>query len=191
MRQSGNIKILLIVILVLILLGVIALLWINHLNYQELIRQENDKGLPLQQAEDILSTQIKLYFGAERNEWGTETRQIDTPSLKIEDRITNVVEALLKGPEKLKSSPIPKGTQLIKPFLDQDGIAYLDFSEELQQNHPGGTWGEMMTIYSLVNTVMENFHIINGVKILIMGNEIETLKGHIDTRYPFVFRDKP
>ncbi len=109
----------------------------------------------------------------------------------MEDRVKDVVEALLNGPEELRYTPIPKGTHLIRIFLDQNGIVYLDLSEDVRENHPGGTWGEMMTIYSLVNTVMDNFHTIKGVKILIMGKEIETLKGHIDTRYPFSFRDHP
>ena len=91
----------------------------------------------------------------------------------------------------MRSTPIPKGTQLVRLFLDEDQIVYLDLSDEVWQNHPGGAWGEMMTIYSLVNTVMENFHTVQGVKILIMGKEIETLKGHMDTRYPFHYRDQP
>ena len=112
------------------------------------------------------------------------------PSLQLEERLRVVIEALLLGPEIFKSTSIPKGTQLNRVYLDEDDIAYLDLSEELRHNHPSGTWGELVTIYSLVNTVMENFHNVKGVKILIRGKEIETLKGHIDTQYPFIFRDQ-
>lgn len=191
MKQTGSIKIFLIVILCLIIVGVIVLLWMNNLNYRELISQEGEKGPSVQESEDTLVREVKLYFGADRNVWQVEKREISSPSIQLEDRVKDVVEALLKGPEELRYTPIPKGTQLIRIFLDQDGIVYLDLSEDVRENHPGGTWGEMMTIYSLVNTVMENFHTINGVKIMIMGKEIETLKGHIDTRYPFSFRDYP
>jgi germination protein M len=191
MKETGSIKIFLIVTFCLIVAGVIVLLWMNNLNYKELISQEGEKDLSAQESEDILLSEAKLYFGADRNVWQVEKREISSPAIQLEDRVKDVVEALLKGPEKLGYTPIPKGTQLIRIFLDQDGIVYLDLSEEVRENHPGGTWGEMMTIYSLVNTVMENFNTVNGVKILIMGKEIETLKGHIDTRYPFSFRDYP
>ncbi|MGA1840494.1 MAG: GerMN domain-containing protein [bacterium] len=191
MKETGSIKIFLIVILCLIIMGVIVLLWMNNLNYKELISQEGEKGLSMQEPEDVLLSEVKLYFGADGNVWQVEKREISSPSIQLEDRVKDVVDELLKGPEKLGYTPIPKGTQLIRIFLDQDGIVYLDLSEDVRENHPGGTWGEMMTIYSLVNTVMENFNTINGVKIMIMGKEIETLKGHIDTRYPFSFRDYP
>ena len=191
MKQSGNIKIFLIVILCLIIAGVIILLWMNNLNYKELITQAGKEGLSVQQSEDALIREVKLYFGADRNLWQIENREIRSPSIQLEDRVHDVVKELLKGPEKIGYTPIPKGTHLLRIFLDQEGIVYLDLSEEVRENHPGGTWGELMTIYSLVNTVMDNFHSIKGVKILIIGKEIETLKGHIDTRYPFSFRDYP
>ncbi len=191
MKQSGSIRIFLIVILCLIIGGVIVLLWLNNLNYRELIVQAGKEGLSLKQSDDTLMREVKLYFGADRNIWQVENREISSPSIQLEDRIQDVMEALLKGPEKLGYTPIPKGTHIMRIFLDQEGIVYLDLSEEVRENHPGGTWGELMTIYSLVNTVMDNFHTIKGVKILIMGKETETLKGHIDTRYPFSFRDYP
>lgn len=191
MKQSGNLRIFLIIILCLIIVGVIVLLWMNNLNYKELISQVGEEGLSLQLSEDTFIREVKLYFGADSNVWQIENREISSSSIQLEDRVKDVVETLLKGPQELGYTPIPKGTHLIGIFLDQEGIVYLDLSEDVQENHPGGTWGEMMTIYSLVNTVMDNFHTIKGVKILIMGKEIETLKGHIDTRYPFSFRDNP
>ena len=120
-----------------------------------------------------------------------EERDLIAPSTLLEDRIRQVLLELLRGPELLNYTPIPSGTSLIGLFMDDEGIAYLDLSEEVRKNHPGGTSGEIMTIYSLVNTVIDNFHTIKGVKLLIMGKEIETLKGHIDTRYPFTLREKP
>jgi germination protein M len=153
--------------------------------------QEGENDFPFQQSDEGLTRQVKLYFGAEGSVWQIETREINMQSLQLEDRIKEVIGALLKGPEHFGSTPIPKGTQLLNLFLDQEGIAYLDFSEEFQQNHPGGTWGEMMTIYSSVNTIMDNFHTIQGVKILILGKELDTLKGHLDLRYPFSLRTQP
>jgi hypothetical protein len=43
----------------------------------------------------------------------------------------------------------------------------------------------MMTIYSLTNTVTINVPSVKKVTILIDGNGVETVKGHIDTSRPF------
>jgi spore germination protein GerM len=60
----------------------------------------------------------------------------------------------------------------------------LDFSRELQTNHSGGSAGELLTVYSIVNTLAENIHGISRVQILVEGNEVETLAGHLDLREP-------
>ncbi len=45
----------------------------------------------------------------------------------------------------------------------------------------------MATIYSLTNSLITNLPEIKRVKILVDGAEILSIKGHIDTRRPFVF----
>jgi len=64
-----------------------------------------------------------------------------------------------------------------------DGIAYIDLSSELRDDHPGGSTGELLTVYSLVLT-LTSFPEINKVQILIDGDSSETLVGHIDISTP-------
>jgi germination protein M len=61
----------------------------------------------------------------------------------------------------------------------------LDFSRELQTLHTGGTTGEILTVYSIVNTLTMNFKEVERVQILIDGDEVETLVGHLDLEQPF------
>lgn len=191
MKQHGNIRVLLSIILVLILIGIIILFWIGRLSRKGFLTEEEEIGPAIQHTDDTVKKDLRLYFGTEGDLWRIETRQVVLSSDQMEDRIRQVVEELFKGPEDHGSSPIPESTRIMSLFLDQSGIAYIDLSGEVRKNHPGGTWGELMTIYSIVNTVMENFHAVKGVKILVMGKEIETLKGHIDTRYPLIYRKQP
>jgi len=78
--------------------------------------------------------------------------------------------------------PIPKGTRLLSVSL-KDEVAYVNFSEEFKRNHPGGSLGEILMIYSIVDTLTE-FPEIKKVQILIGGAVVETLAGHIDLTSP-------
>jgi hypothetical protein len=69
-------------------------------------------------------------------------------------------------------------------FIDDQGTAYVDFSEALSQTHPGGPWAEMLTLRSIMQTLVANVPEIKRMQILIEGREVETLAGHIDIRRP-------
>jgi len=95
-----------------------------------------------------------------------------------------VVE-LIKGPESSDLYPtIPEGTQVNEVYIVDD-IVYIDLSEEIFKNHPGGSSGELMTVYSIVNTLTE-IPMIKGVQILVEGNEMKSLVGHIDISMPLL-----
>jgi len=92
---------------------------------------------------------------------------------------------LIKGPENSDLySTIPEGTQINEVYIADD-IAYIDLSEEIFKNHPGGSSGELMTVYSIVNTLTE-IPPIKGVQILVEGNETKSLVGHIDISMPLL-----
>jgi germination protein M len=92
---------------------------------------------------------------------------------------------LIKGPENSDLySTIPEGTQINEIYIADD-IAYIDLSEEIFKNHPGGSSGELMTVYSIVNTLTE-IPPIKGVQILVGGNERKSLVGHIDISMPLL-----
>jgi len=96
-----------------------------------------------------------------------------------------VLEELLAGPEDAGFvSPLPQGTRLLGFYVDDTGCAYADFSREFVRNHPGGTYGELLTVYAVVNTLTVNFPKIKQVKFLVQGTELETLAGHLDLRKP-------
>ena len=95
-----------------------------------------------------------------------------------------VVEALLKGPQKGLLQTLPDGTALNALYVTPDKVCYVDFSGAVRSNHPGGSNSELLTIYSVVNSLILNIPEIDQIKILIDGNETSTLAGHIDLQKP-------
>jgi germination protein M len=112
--------------------------------------------------------QVTLYFSDDQAMGVVgEQRQIEA----AEDRqqfIKLVLEELIKGPrsEKLYAT-IPK-TVKVQSVKIQDGIAAVDFSQQMHIDHWGGATGEAMTIDSIVNTLTE-FDYIEKVKMTVDG----------------------
>ena len=126
--------------------------------------------------------EVNLYFSDSQAMYlFPEKRKItQTPSLARQ-----VVIELIKGPENPNLYPtIPKEAQVNEVYIADD-IVYIDLSEEIFKNHPGGSSGELMTVYSIVNTLTE-ITPIRGVQILVEGNEKESLVGHIDISMPLI-----
>jgi spore germination protein GerM len=103
----------------------------------------------------------------------------------LEEVVRAIIEDLIKGPGGNLIRTIPQGTSLNAVYVSHDGTAYVDFSEALRENHPGGSQTELLTVYSIVNSLALNIPQVNRVKILIDGREIMTIAGHIDSRFPF------
>jgi hypothetical protein len=105
-------------------------------------------------------------------------------SLELAERILN---ELKKGPETGDLSPtIPEGKFLRAFFIDSSGCAFVDFSADFKKNHPGGTHAELITVYSIVNSLVFNMDSVKRVQFLVDGEQVETLAGHVDIRHPWL-----
>lgn len=107
---------------------------------------------------------------------------------KEEDAVSQakeVVNTLLSGSKTGNVNTFPAKVALRDLKLDKDGAARVNFSANLTKLHPGGSTAEMMTIYSLTNTLTENVPEIKTVQILVEGKQLPSIKGHISTINPF------
>jgi len=132
----------------------------------------------------------KLYFPSKDDGYlKAEVRPVREVVDKTE-QVKEVVGELIRGPRPggVLTPSFPAAARVKSVLIDDKGTAYVNFSRELIQEHPGGAWTETLTIYSLVNTLAEDFPEIKRVKILVEGAEVPTLAGHIDTSRPFVPR---
>jgi germination protein M len=128
--------------------------------------------------------EVNLYFSDSQAMYlVSEKRKIpQTTSLAMAKQV--VVE-LIKGPTSSDLySTIPEGTRVNEVYIADD-IVYVDLSEEVFKNHPGGSSGELMTVYSIVNSLTE-ISPIKGVQILVEGNERNSLVGHVDISMPLL-----
>jgi len=130
---------------------------------------------------------VKLYFSLAQGEYLVpQQRKILLPESGNEENkeIKAVLEELIKGPKnKDLFSTIPPDTRVRAVYV-RDEIIYVDFSSSLKEKHPGGTTGELLTVYSIVDTLLDNFPSYSRVQILVQGEPQTTLAGHIDIRHP-------
>ncbi len=114
-----------------------------------------------------------------------ERREIVVPEDRA-SRAKRILEELARGPlESGATGTLPEGTGIHSVVFDDRGGAYVDFTRELVDRHPGGSTGELLTISSVVQTLARNFPSVKRVTFLVDGREIETIAGHIDATVPF------
>lgn len=125
-------------------------------------------------------TPVPLYFGtADAQGVGLEVRWLPRSAATPEGR----VEALIEGPRSPHLVPsIPAGTRL-RSVRRVGDLVTVDFSGQIAANHPGGSAGELVTVYSVVNTLTE-MDGVERVQWLVDGKIVESLAGHMDLSRP-------
>ena len=92
-----------------------------------------------------------------------------------------IIVELINGPTRNDLLPtIPPETRVLSLFIDRFKTAYIDLSDEVVSLHPGGSAAELATVFSVVNSLTYNLDTIRRVRILVGGEERETLKNHLD-----------
>lgn len=114
---------------------------------------------------------IKLYFSDLKAEHLiAEAREI-TVSQK-ETMEMRIIKELIKGPVNPNLvKTIPLETK-IRSVETKEGICFVNLSQEFKTRHSGGSAGEIMTIYSIVNSLTE-LENVDKVQFLIEGQKIE------------------
>lgn len=127
------------------------------------------------------ASRVTVYFTNEDATGLVAERRVISPS---DDPVERTLDELLKGPEgRFLSRTIPPGVQVLGTRLDGTTL-YVDFSKELRTNHWGGSTGEIMTVYSIVNSLTA-IPGVEAVVILLEGELQESLVGHLILDEPF------
>jgi len=107
------------------------------------------------------------------------------------ERLKQIVNALVNESADSLRNAIPTGTLLHQVYLDDQSTAYLDFSHHLSDSHIGGTTAELLTVSVILQTIQTNFpEKIKKVQILIEGQEVDTIAGHIDISQPLSLEEQ-
>ena len=184
-KKSGTTQVvfLLFVILLLLLIGYYVLFeWSGQDTGEKAQEVQPD------QAVSGRTMDVVLYFASsEKVSLVPEDRMIPLESL-LPDIATAIVHELAQGPESSNLTPVlPAGIEVRTVFFDR-GILYIDFGRSLVEKSNLGTSGEVLLVYSLVNSLSE-FSSIQLVQILVGGKEVAGLRGdrgHLDLSQPFV-----
>jgi spore germination protein GerM len=81
-------------------------------------------------------------------------------------------------------SAVPPGTTLRALFVTDQGVAYVDLSADVSSAHGGGSTGEILTVYTIVNALTVNLPAVKSVQLLVNGQQVDTMAGHVDIWRP-------
>ena len=101
-------------------------------------------------------------------------------------RAKQVLNTLLAGPVDVELRTLPPDAALLEFYLLPDGTGIADFSEALATSIPSGIQSEQLAVDSIARTLEADVSQVQRLKILIHGQETETLAGHLDLTGTFV-----
>lgn len=124
-------------------------------------------------------TVFKVYRADKNLEW-LIAEEYTLENIKEEDKLKELLKVLVS--EQPKSNDVqnifPAKTKILDVKVT-DGLAEVNFSKELLENHIGGSSYELLLVGSIVDTLTE-FPEVKKVQILVDGERIETINGHMD-----------
>ncbi|HXM90474.1 MAG TPA: GerMN domain-containing protein [Candidatus Dormibacteraeota bacterium] len=123
----------------------------------------------------------KLFWAANAHDGSLAPVTIDLPlSSDPALRAKQVLNTLLAGPADPELRTVPPDAVLLAFYLLPDGTGIADFSEAMASSIPSGIESEQRAVDSITHTLAANVPQVTRLKILIHGQEVETLAGHLD-----------
>jgi spore germination protein GerM len=152
-----------------------------------LFRQDLPNVLKPKTKKAVTSVQKKavtLYFSDQESEYLIGEKRDILRKESTAEEAEEVMAELSRGPKGELLPTLPSQTRLLALNIDERGVARVNFNRALARDHPGGSSAEIMTVYSIVNSLTFNFAEIKRVQILIEGKEVETIRGHLSLEKP-------
>jgi spore germination protein GerM len=97
--------------------------------------------------------------------------------------LKGAVTEFLKGPSGSQRNIVPVDTLLLGVYMGNDGIAYINLSEDFKRNFHGDVPDEFLLLKSLYETVISNVQVDN-IKLLIDSKESDSIGGHFSVDRP-------
>lgn len=131
-------------------------------------------------ANKVSSRTITLFFEAPEG-LVPEQRTLALPESDAA-ALSLVAQELLKGSANQSiPRPLPQDSVIRAAYLLPEGLAVVDVGgPTLAAGWNTGSHGEMIAVYSLVQTIVSNFPSVRRVRIVVNGQPVPTLAGHIE-----------
>ena len=129
----------------------------------------------------------KLFWASNAHDGSLAPVSVELPlSNEPALRAKQVLNTLLAGPADPELRTLPPDAVLLAFYLLPDGTGIADFSEAMASSIPSGIESEQRAVDSITRTLAASVPQITRLKILIHGQEVETLAGHLDLTGSFV-----
>lgn len=180
-----NVKIAIAILVVAVVIGLISLGSLrSHMKGLE-VTQSSEEQARRAVLEPPISTptdqpvEAKIFWAAGSGK--VAPVQIELPlSADPVERSRQLLQALIANPPTPDQRTLPASTTLLGFYILPDGTAVADFSDSLASELPSGILSESMAVNSIVKTLAANVPQLRRLKILIHGQEVDTLAGHVD-----------
>jgi hypothetical protein len=136
--------------------------------------------VPVSTPTDV-KVKAQMYWLSTASPASLEATAIELPlSADPVERSKQLLLALITNAPSASQRTLPPDALLLAFYLQPDGTGVADFSDALSAETPSGIQSEQLAVDSIVRTLGANVNVIRQLKILIHGQETDTLAGHLD-----------
>ncbi|MGP8155452.1 MAG: GerMN domain-containing protein [Candidatus Acidiferrales bacterium] len=126
-----------------------------------------------------VTVQAKIFWAAGADRVAPVVVELPLSADAVE-RSKQVLQELMTNPPTPDQRTLPADALLLSFYILPDGTAIADFSDALASETPSGILSETMAVDSIAETLQSNVSSLHRLKILIHGQEVDTLAGHVD-----------
>lgn len=180
-----NLKITLAILSVAVVIGLISLRGlhqrIQNLSEAQATEEEARRDLlkpAISTPSDVL-VQAKIFWASGPDTLTPVNLQLPLSADAVK-RGRQVLDALIANAPSEEQRTLPADATILGFYILPDGTAIADFSDALASETPSGILSEEMTVNSIARTLENNVPTVHRLKILIHGQEADTLAGHVD-----------
>lgn len=180
-----NLKIALGILIVAVLAGLISLRGLHR----KIARLSESPSTEEQARRDLLTPQIstasdvnttaKIFWASGPDALAPVGVQMALSADPVQ-RSKQVLHTLIANPPTEAQRTLPADAALLAFYILPDGTGIADFSDTLETETPSGIASEELAVNSIVRTLENNVPALRRLKILIHGEEVDTLAGHVD-----------
>jgi hypothetical protein len=147
---------------------------------------------PVIAAPEDKKVKVKIFWASREDPLKLEPVEVDLPAAaEPAERARLALDVLIASPPDPVQRTLPADTVLLALYVLPDGTAIADFSDALSGETPSGIASEQLAVDSISRTLHASLPAAQRLRILIQGQEVETLAGHVDLTGAFDLADQP
>jgi hypothetical protein len=180
-----GLKIVLGILVVAVVVGLISLRTLQHrmqrLGQSQAVEEQARHAVlapPISTPTDV-TVRARIFWAAGTDKIGPVVVNLPLSADPVE-RSRQLIQALIANPPTEVQRTLPADTTLLAFYILPEGTAIADFSDVLSSELPSGILSEEMAVNSIARTLESNVAGLRRLKILIKGQEVDTLAGNVD-----------